>query len=60
VAGRILAAVNLATEERVLPVASGAPGAARLLLSSRPGRPHGAIDGDALTLAPDEGVLIAL
>jgi hypothetical protein len=44
----------------VLPVASGAPGAARLLLSSRPGRPDGAIDGDALTLAPDEGVLIAL
>jgi len=57
---RLLAAVNFAREERLLSVPSEADRTARLLISSVAGRGEGAIGTDALTLAPNEGVLVAL
>jgi alpha-glucosidase len=57
---RVLAAINFATGRRSLALGGTGSGPARMLLSTRVGRPEGIIGGTAIMLAADEGILVAL
>jgi alpha-glucosidase len=57
---RLLVAINMSSDPATCDVAEPGVGPGRLELSTTPDRPDGAVDPRALTLGPDEGVIVRL
>jgi alpha-glucosidase len=57
---RLLVAINMSSSPVTCDVAEPGAGPGRLELSTAPERPGGAVDPRALTLGPDEGVIVRL
>ena len=57
---RLLVAINMSSDRVTCAVAEPGAGPGRLELSTAPDRPGGAVDPRALTLGPDEGVIVRL